>query len=140
MGQSFRCNSKNKLNLKMKSAICLVLLLVATASAFQQCGKKGAGGRIINGVDAGHGNSRGKSPFASADTGTSAAELSSETNTSSALLIALDKPRTPDLTPSVLVNGTCNLKMEPKRTMPSLKSMSTRGTTAPSNSTMTSPS
>merc|ERR1712112_567784 len=85
-------------------------------------------------------SSRGKSPFASEDTDTSAAELSSETNMSSALLTASDKPRTPDLTPSVLVNGTCNNKMEPKKTMPSLKSMSTRATTAPNNSTTTSPS
>merc|ERR1711970_254340 len=35
--------------------ICLLLVLVAAASAFDQCGKKGSGSRIINGVDAGHG-------------------------------------------------------------------------------------
>merc|ERR1712221_48064 len=35
--------------------ICVLLALVAAASAFQQCGKKGSGSRIINGVDAGHG-------------------------------------------------------------------------------------
>jgi len=35
--------------------ICLLLVLVAAASAFEQCGKKGSGSRIINGVDAGHG-------------------------------------------------------------------------------------
>jgi len=39
----------------MKSAICFLLLLVATASAFEQCGKKGSGSRIIGGKDAGHG-------------------------------------------------------------------------------------
>jgi len=35
--------------------ICLLLVFVATASAFQQCGQKGSGSRIINGDDAGHG-------------------------------------------------------------------------------------
>merc|ERR1712198_431736 len=35
--------------------ICVLLALVAAASAFQTCGKKGSGSRIINGVDAGHG-------------------------------------------------------------------------------------
>merc|ERR1712136_438148 len=35
--------------------ICVLLALVAAASAYQQCGKKGSGSRIINGVDAGHG-------------------------------------------------------------------------------------
>merc|ERR1711955_163825 len=41
-------------NLEMKT-ICLLLALVAAASAYRQCGKKGSGSRIINGVDAGHG-------------------------------------------------------------------------------------
>ena len=53
--QCFRCKSKKSSEVRMKSALCLVLLLVATASAFEQCGKKGSGSRIINGVDAGHG-------------------------------------------------------------------------------------
>merc|ERR1712002_255591 len=35
--------------------ICVLLALVAAASAFETCGKKGSGSRIINGVDAGHG-------------------------------------------------------------------------------------
>jgi len=40
----------------MKLFVCaLVVLLVAAASAFPQCGKKGTGSRIIGGVDAGHG-------------------------------------------------------------------------------------
>jgi len=38
----------------MKTLLCL-FALVAAASAYAQCGKKGSGGRIINGVDAGHG-------------------------------------------------------------------------------------
>merc|ERR1712137_1305159 len=39
----------------MGKTICVLLALVAAASAFQTCGKKGSGSRIINGVDAGHG-------------------------------------------------------------------------------------
>jgi len=37
------------------SPTCLLLLLVAAASAFEECGKKGSSSRIINGEDAGHG-------------------------------------------------------------------------------------
>merc|ERR1711955_96810 len=35
--------------------ICVLLALVAAASAFETCGQKGTGSRIINGVNAGHG-------------------------------------------------------------------------------------
>merc|ERR1711911_163703 len=52
MGSCFLNCETNKL--KMNS-ICLILVLVAAASAFETCGKKGSGSRIINGVDAGHG-------------------------------------------------------------------------------------
>merc|ERR1712002_1154234 len=50
---SVSLESKN-IQVIMKT-ICLLLVLVAAASAFQTCGKKGSGSRIINGVDAGHG-------------------------------------------------------------------------------------
>merc|ERR1712002_135641 len=53
MGSWFSAREKET-QVKMKS-ICLLLVLVAAASAFTQCGKKGSGSRIINGVDAGHG-------------------------------------------------------------------------------------
>merc|ERR1711890_129941 len=46
--------SKTVSKITMK-VICLLLVLVAAASAFETCGKKGSGSRIINGVDAGHG-------------------------------------------------------------------------------------
>jgi len=39
----------------MMKNIYALLVFVAAASAFEQCGKKGSGSRIINGVDAGHG-------------------------------------------------------------------------------------
>jgi len=52
MGSVFQVPSKNKVAMKV---ICLLLVLVAAASAFQQCGKKGSGVRIIGGKDAGHG-------------------------------------------------------------------------------------
>merc|ERR1711890_129940 len=46
--------SKTVSKITMK-VICLLLVLVAAATAFETCGKKGSGSRIINGVDAGHG-------------------------------------------------------------------------------------
>jgi len=54
MGQYFGSKQKVDHKITMKT-ICLLLVLVAAASAFPQCGKKGSGSRIINGVDAGHG-------------------------------------------------------------------------------------
>merc|ERR1711872_152573 len=51
-------------------------------------------------------SSPGKSPSASEDMATSAVEPSLETNTSSALLTASDKPRTLVPTPSAPANGT----------------------------------
>lgn len=35
--------------------IFLLLVVVVVASAFQQCGRRGSGSRIVNGVDGGHG-------------------------------------------------------------------------------------
>ena len=35
--------------------LLLLLAVVACASAFETCGKKGAGDRIVNGLPAGHG-------------------------------------------------------------------------------------
>jgi len=46
---------KNVHDNKMRSLICVLILLVASAAAFQTCGKKGDGSRIVNGKDAGHG-------------------------------------------------------------------------------------
>merc|ERR1711890_164373 len=46
--------SKTVSKITMK-VICLLLVLVAAASACETCGKKGSDSRIINGVDAGHG-------------------------------------------------------------------------------------
>merc|ERR1712243_490041 len=54
MGSVFGQNRKTDSKVRMKT-ICVLLALVAAASAYQQCGKKGSGSRIINGVDAGHG-------------------------------------------------------------------------------------
>merc|ERR1712002_734078 len=52
MGSCFPNRETNRLKMK---TICLLLVLVAAASAFETCGQKGSGSRIINGVDAGHG-------------------------------------------------------------------------------------
>merc|ERR1711890_98368 len=50
-----RVQTKKTISKVTMKTICLLLVLVVAASAFETCGQKGSGSRIINGVDAGHG-------------------------------------------------------------------------------------